>query len=103
MALSQEYLNEIKRNAWKKFLRSPLGIFTIAVIVIGILIFIGGIAYLYTPYNPSAAEIVTCKSCDREYKKGSDNAKSIARSGMCTNCYNNYKSMQNFLDEQPLN
>lgn len=46
---------------------------------------------------------VKCKSCGKEYKKGSDNASSIARSGMCTNCYNNYKSMQKFLDEQPLN
>ena len=35
----------------------------------------------------------TCKSCGRKYTD-SANTRSIARTGMCTNCYNNFKWAQ---------
>ena len=37
----------------------------------------------------------TCKSCGRTFEAGDSagNFMNIARSGMCNNCYNNYKSM----------
>lgn len=36
----------------------------------------------------------TCKYCGRSYSAGDSagNFKNIARSGLCNNCYNNYKS-----------
>ena len=40
-----------------------------------------------------------CKSCGRSYPAGDDagNFMNIAKTGMCKNCYNNYKSMSQFL------
>ena len=56
----------------------------------------GGISNDYTT-------IYKCKSCHKEYKSGSSNAKRIIKSGFCNNCYNNYKSMQDLIDEMPVN
>ena len=52
--------------------------------------------------SSSSKDTVKCKSCGREFKKGSDNARSISRTNMCTNCYNNYQSMSDYLNEQPV-
>ena len=35
-------------------------------------------------------------------KKGSENAKSISRRNMCTKCYNSYKTISDWVNEQPL-
>lgn len=47
-------------------------------------------------------DTVTCKSCGRKFQKGSQNAKSIRRTNMCTNCYNNYKKASDALKEMPV-
>lgn len=41
----------------------------------------------------------TCKSCGRTYEAGDSggNFMSIARTGMCKNCYNNFKWAQDAL------
>lgn len=41
----------------------------------------------------------TCKSCGRSFQAGDSagNFRKIASSGMCNNCYNNFKSMTNAL------
>ncbi len=33
----------------------------------------------------------TCKVCDRKFSGGTSNSKSIIRTGMCSQCYKNYK------------
>lgn len=40
-----------------------------------------------------------CRSCGRTFKAGDSagNYKNIARTGMCNNCYNNFKWAQNAL------
>ena len=42
----------------------------------------------------------TCKSCGRTFEAGDSdgNYKNIARSGMCNNCYDNYKYFEDFVD-----
>ena len=39
-----------------------------------------------------------CKSCDREFTD-SDNTHSIAKTGMCENCYGNFKDFEQFIDD----
>ena len=70
------------------------------VIVASIVIIIISCVISYRPYNPSAT--VTCNVCHQEFKKDSNNAKSINRTNMCTNCYNNYKSAQEAAKELPV-
>ena len=45
---------------------------------------------------------VKCQSCGRRYQKDSNNAKSISRTNMCTDCYNEYKNVSDALKEVPL-
>lgn len=44
---------------------------------------------------------IQCKSCGRWFRAGDDegNFMKVAKSGMCNNCYGNYKDMKQFLDE----
>jgi len=52
--------------------------------------------------SSSDKNTVECKSCHRKFNKDSENAKSIARTNMCTNCYNNFNSLQKVIKEQPV-
>ena len=52
--------------------------------------------------SSSDKNTVECKSCHRKFNKGSDNAKSISRTNMCTNCYKNFDAAQKYLKEQPV-
>ena len=45
---------------------------------------------------------VECKSCHRSFQKGSENAKSINRTNMCTDCYNSFKALDHWKKEQPV-
>lgn len=47
--------------------------------------------------SSSSSSKIECRSCDREFSSSSANGKSIRRTGMCENCYNNFKSMQQAL------
>jgi hypothetical protein len=47
-------------------------------------------------------DTVECKSCGKKFQLGSENAKSIRKTNMCTNCYNNFKSVSDYLKEQPV-
>ena len=47
-------------------------------------------------------DAVKCQVCKKQYKKGSNNAKSINRTNMCSSCYANYKSMSDALNELPI-
>lgn len=44
----------------------------------------------------SSSNVSVCKSCDREFSDSS-NKRSIARTGMCSNCYGNFKSMSEYI------
>lgn len=48
-------------------------------------------------------EKIICQVCDREFQKGSENAKSIRKTNMCTQCYQNYKNASDYLKELPVN
>ena len=47
-------------------------------------------------------DAVKCQVCGNKYKKGSDNAKSINRTNMCSSCYKNYKTLSDAMDEMPV-
>ena len=47
-------------------------------------------------------DAVKCQVCGSKYKKGSENAKSINRTNMCSSCYRNYKTLSDALDEMPV-
>ncbi|MBQ7121395.1 MAG: hypothetical protein IJO03_03935 [Clostridia bacterium] len=54
---------------------------------------------VYMEYGYTSTESSdTCQSCGREFTD-SKNKKSIARTHMCDNCFNNYKSLEWVLDE----
>lgn len=42
--------------------------------------------------SSSSSKSVECKICHREFREGSENAKSISWNNMCTQCYKNYKT-----------
>ncbi|MBE6783793.1 MAG: hypothetical protein E7536_07250 [Ruminococcaceae bacterium] len=46
----------------------------------------------------SSENVRICKSCDREFSDTS-NTRKIAESGMCQNCYNNFKSVSQFIGQ----
>ena len=49
--------------------------------------------------SSSSSKTVECQWCDQDYSKGTENAKSISRTGMCKKCYNSYKALQDALGE----
>lgn len=84
-------LNSRTKSFQKKFL-----IFLIcAAIIFGITIF--GVIHFSTK-DPTANNISQCKSCGREFSH-SDDRTSISKSGMCSNCLGNYKSMSEFIKD----
>lgn len=46
----------------------------------------------------SSSNSYTCQSCGREFQGGTSDSKSIAKTHMCSNCYKNFKSLEEFLD-----
>lgn len=83
--------------------RRNIGIALICVSIILVVAFIFG--SLRLP-DTSSSSTVTCEVCDRTFNKGSDNAKSIARSNMCENCHDNFEwrqDIQDHIDNQPVN
>lgn len=63
---------------------------------------------IYSDYDMSHTTVtdsssnVECKSCHRSFQKGSENAKSINRTNMCTDCYNSFKALDHWKKEQPV-
>lgn len=60
----------------------------------------------YDMFHPTvtadSSSNVECKSCHRSFQKGSENAKSINRTNMCTDCYNSFKALDHWKKEQPV-
>lgn len=48
-----------------------------------------------------SSDNIECKVCHREFKKGSENAKSISNRNMCSQCYKNFKGASNAVNELP--
>lgn len=46
---------------------------------------------------------IVCSVCHKEFQEGSNNARSIARTHMCTSCYRSFKGASDALKEMPLN
>ncbi len=78
----------------------------IVIILIGCLAFVGSYSLIPqdgTNSNSSSTSTIECQVCGREFLKGSDNAKSIRKTNMCTQCYSNYKGASDALNELPQN
>ena len=60
----------------------------------------------YDMFHPTvtadSSSNVECKSCHKSFQKGSENAKSINRTNMCTDCYNSFKALDHWKKEQPV-
>ena len=61
----------------------------IVAIIVGICILVGAIMAM-TDDSSSSSNSKTCKSCNRSYTD-SANTMSIAKTGMCKNCYGNFE------------
>lgn len=54
-------------------------------------------------YSSSKSDdTVKCKSCGREFEKGTENSKSILWKNMCVQCFENYEAAQNSLGRDVL-
>ena len=51
--------------------------------------------------SPSDSDTVTCEFCGRSFRSGTENAESILRTNLCSNCYSNFRSVQDALNEMP--
>lgn len=51
----------------------------------------------------NSSDNIECKVCHREFKKGSENAKSIKKTNMCSHCYKNFKDASDVINELPQN
>lgn len=82
------------------------GTTTRVAITIGVVIILIFVIFSWTrgEKSTSTTETVKCQVCYQSYKKGSDNARSIARSNMCTQCHDNFEwrqEVQDYIDNQP--
>ena len=50
----------------------------------------------------SDPDTVTCGFCGRSFQAGTENAESILRTNLCSNCYGNFRSAQDALQEMPI-
>ena len=69
--------------------RKGIVIFVIVIIVLGLLLK----NCMGSGSSSGGGHSITCKSCGRTFEAGDSagNYKNIARTGMCNNCYSNYK------------
>lgn len=56
-----------------------------------------------SPYTNKEQSNTKCQVCGREFQKGSENVKSIRKTNMCTQCYENYRNATDALKELPVN
>lgn len=88
--VSQSSQNAVKQYSGGK---------SIAIVFIGIVVFLSIFVALFScNCSKNTVEDETCSVCGRTFNWDSDNAKSIRKHHMCTNCYNNYK----WAREQPI-
>lgn len=90
----------------KFFNKLPANTIFFCVIAIICGIFVTIFAWAYVPYNPNSVkdkDLIQCQVCNKEYKQGSENAKSIRKTNMCIQCYQNYKNASDYLKELPVN
>lgn len=77
------------KRHWKKYLT-----FFVIVALIGLLIL-----FAVTPVGRGSGDgRITCGSCGRTFSSDSSNAKSVKSTGMCSNCYSNYKTAERMLE-----
>lgn len=61
------------------------------------------LVHTVSPYTNKEQNNTKCQVCGREFQKGSENAKSIRKTNMCTQCYENYRNAADALKELPVN
>ena len=96
---------EITSNQKKNSTGCGTALIIIIVISIGIGIYAANV--FKTPvssYNSNStySNTVECKVCGRSFSKDSENAKSIKRTNMCSQCYKNYEYAENASKEKPI-
>ena len=81
-----------KENRWtKRFM----------IIIITVCVVVAVPVAIWISTSGSSADMrynIECGSCERIFPKGSDDGKSIAKRGLCENCYGNMNSLQGALD-----
>lgn len=98
--MTEEERRKQQENAIRKQMNSDImtgflatvGIPAILVIIITLIIVGAGTCTGSLKDGSNAySTTVSCPICGRDFKKETDNAKSINRTNMCSNCYKNYK------------
>ena len=99
----------IKNNRDKKSGRTPTlqSNFVGGTGIMGFVFLLLSLSFLLSAFSPSTntnreQNNMECKVCGREFQKGSENAKSIRKTNMCTQCYKNYKNASDYLKELPV-
>ena len=80
-------------------LRKVLGVASIVTAVALVVLFVN----LVLIYGPNGNSNGKCSVCHRNFKPGSSDSMSIARSNMCENCHDNYiwrEEVQNIIDNK---
>lgn len=97
--MTDEEIKLINKKIKRKAFAIALFIWVIVIAGIG---FISSINFAPEAREP---EIATCKVCDRQFQSR-DNVKSIHRTNMCKNCYENFQwrlKVQEEIDDYNLN
>ena len=88
--ISEDFAS-IKKNASNKY-----NLIAISAIPVGIILAI--ILLICLNYEETDDNSSECPICDTTFTD-SENKKTIAKTGMCNNCYGNYKNLEWVLDE----
>ncbi len=84
-----------KRTRERKWVK----VFMVTVIVICTVVAVPVAILISTNSSSSDSKYqAECGYCERTFPKGSDDGKSIAKRGLCKNCYGNMNNMQDALD-----
>ena len=91
------YIPDALNNLETAEINSKKAKFFIAILVFALVMYIL-CSGMFDSYNSGSASSV-CKVCGRSFEAGDSagNFRNIARTGFCKNCYNNYKSVEEFI------
>lgn len=101
-----EEANEIEYTKGKRILLSSITILVVVATATTTLLLMNHFrpaSFYENQGKNKKVETVYCDSCHNYYRVGSQNAKSIRNTGMCTSCYENFRYVYDALNEMPVN
>lgn len=78
----------------KKLTKGDVITVIIVLLIIGVILWWNWPTTSTSSTGTGSSKTVACKVCGRTFDRGTSDSRKINSTGMCTNCYNNYKSAQ---------